>query len=114
MTRILVLDEVVVKPGLGQSYKDIYGSRYVPAAELRGMRLEGSWQHPPVQDFEELETTLYYLWSLEDVKAWWRMRQSRTPEGHDERYAKQAFWQESDQLTVRRSRRFLSDQPGKG
>ncbi|MFC4595746.1 hypothetical protein [Sphingobium tyrosinilyticum] len=112
--RILILDEIVVKPGLAAQYRDAYRTRYMPGAERRGMRLDGAWQNPPAQDFDELETTLYYLWSVEDVGAWWTMRRSRLPDGLDERYEKHAWWQESDRMTVRRSRKFLTAQPEAG
>jgi hypothetical protein len=111
MSRVLVLDEIVVKPGLAAEYRRAYSTGYRPGAELRGMRLEGSWQHPPEGDLDEISTTLYYLWSLEGPEAWWRMRLSRTADGADERYAKHTWWQEADRLTVNRRRTVLSDQP---
>lgn len=109
--RIFILDEIVVKPGLAADYRRAYGERYMPAAERRGMRLEGAWQTPPGQDFDELPATLYYLWSVEGVAGWWDMRRSRTPEGLDERYDKHAWWQESDRMVVHRDRKFLTPQP---
>lgn len=109
--RIFILDEIVVKPGLAPAYRQAYREGYMPGAERRGMRLEGAWQNPPGQDFAELETTLYYMWSVDGVAGWWAMRRSRTPEGLDERYDKHAWWQESDRMVVRRERKFLTDQP---
>ena len=64
---VLILDEVVVKPGLASAYRSAYVERYVPGAERRGMRLQGAWQSPPLRDLEELPTTLYYLWSVDGV-----------------------------------------------
>ncbi|SEO49436.1 hypothetical protein [Trujillonella endophytica] len=111
MTRVLVLDEITVKPGLAAEFRLAHRNRYLPGALGRGMKLEGAWQNPPERDLPELPTTLYYLWSLEDVDAWWRMRLSRTADGGDERFVKHAFWQEADRLTMSRRRTVLSDQP---
>jgi hypothetical protein len=110
--RIFILDEIVVKPGQAGAYRDAYRSGYMSAAERRGMKLEGAWQNPPGHDFAELETTLYYLWSVDGVAGWWNMRRSKTPEGADERYAKHAWWQDSDLMVVRRDRKFLTAQEG--
>jgi hypothetical protein len=111
MTRVLVLDEITVKPGQAADFRHAYRTRYLPGAQSRGMLLQGAWQNPPEVDLDEVPTTLYYLWSLEDVDAWWRMRLSRTADGADERFAKHAFWQEADGMTVHRTRTVLSDQP---
>jgi len=115
--RVFILDEITVKPGLAAQYRELYREQYMPGAKRRGMQLEGAWQNPPGMDFPERPTTLYYLWSVEDTRAWWAMRLSRTPEGRDERFDKHAFWQRSDSLTAGRSRKFLSaldDLPGAG
>jgi hypothetical protein len=109
--RILVLDEIVVKPGLAETYRQAYREGYVPAAEARGMRLDGAWQNPPGRDYDELATTLYYLWSVDGAQGWWAMRRSRTADGLDERYQKHAWWQESDRMVEHRARKFLTDQP---
>jgi hypothetical protein len=108
---VFILDEVVVKPGMTSAYRSAYAERYVPGAERRGMRLEGAWQSPPMCEFDELPATLYYLWSVENVEAWWSMRLSRLPDGEDERFEKLAWWQESDHMTLDRKRTMLSDQP---
>jgi hypothetical protein len=109
--RILILDEIVVKPGLADAYATAYRRDYAPGAERRGMRLDGAWRNPPVQDFEGVPTTLYFLWSVADVPAWWRMRLSRTPEGLDERFEKLAWWQEAEAMTVSRKRKLLTALP---
>lgn len=113
-SRVYVLDEVDVRPGLAAQYRDAYRTEYVPAAERRGMRLEHCWQDPPVQDVPEVGTTLCYLWSVEGAKGWWAMRLSRRPDGSDERPDKEAWWQRSAAMTTRRVRRVLSDRPAAG
>ncbi|MFV8817884.1 hypothetical protein [Haliea sp. E17] len=112
--RVYILDEITVKPGVCQQYQALYRDEYMPEARRRGMRLEGAWQHPPVEEFAGHATTLYYLWSVEDVPAWWAMRLSRSPDGTDERLAKLAWWQKNDALTERRERKFLSALPEAG
>ncbi len=106
--RVFILDKICVKPGLAAEYKRTYRARYMPAAERRGMHLEGAWQHPPSQDYDELSTTLYYLWSVESVSAWWAMRFSRNANGDDERFDKLAWWQESDTMALSRERTVLT------
>ena len=108
---ILILDEIVVKPGLVQDYRRAYRARYVPAAERRGMTLAGAWQSPAGRDYDDLPTTLYYLWSVADVAGWWAMRLSRTSDGTDERFEKLAWWEESDRMTLGRKRSTLTAQP---
>ena len=109
--RIYVLDRITVQPGRAAEYRRAYRTDYVPGAERRGMRLEGAWQDPPETDLDGVATTLYYLWSVDGVDGWWAMRLSRTADGADERFAKHAFWQEVDRMTLDRSRSVLSDQP---
>jgi hypothetical protein len=109
--RIFILDEIVVKPGLLDTYRDAWRARYRPAAEQRGMMLEGAWQSPAGMDYDDRAVTLYYLWSVEDVKAWWAMRLSRTADGRDERFDKLAWWQESKTMTLARKRSTLTRQP---
>ncbi len=108
MSRIFILDEIIVKPGHAAAYLEAYARDYAPSAQRRGMRSEGRWRNPPVQDFEELPTTLYFMWSVEDVAGWWRMRLSRTDDGADERFEKLRWWQETEPMTLNRKRSFLS------
>lgn len=109
--RIFILDEIVVKPGQLAAYREAYRTHYRPAAERRGMTLENAWQSPAGRDYDTLPVTLYYVWSVADVDAWWAMRFSRTPEGLDERFEKHGWWQWSDAMTLSRNRRTLTQQP---
>lgn len=110
--RILILDELVARPGMAAACRSAYRTRYVPGAERRGMRLDGAWQSPPGRDYPELSATLYWLWSVPDVRGWWTMRFSRTADGADERFEKLRWWQEVEALTVSRKRSLLTAQPG--
>ena len=111
MERIFILDEIVVKPGLAEGYRRAYRTGYVPGAQRRGMRLENAWRSPPGQDYEELPTTLYYLWSVEGAPGWWKMRLSRKDDGSDERFEKLRWWRQSDGMTVSRRRSLLTPLP---
>ncbi len=112
--RVLILDEIDVKPGMARAVREAYAAAYRPAAEARGMVLEAAWQHPPAIDVPELPATLFYLWAVEDEAGWWRQRLSRSPEGVDEREAKLAFWQSIAPMTTGRKRRTLTDQAENG
>lgn len=109
MSRIYILDEIIVKPGRAAEYREAYEYNYMPGARGRGMQLEQSWRNPPVQDIDELPTTFYFLWSVEGVEGWWRMRMSRNEDGSDQRFEKHRWWLQSDQMTLERKRTFLSD-----
>jgi hypothetical protein len=110
--RILILDEIEARPGMGPAVREAYRERYAPAAEARGMKLEAAWQHPPVLDIAELPATLFWLWSVEGEAGWWKQRLSRKPDGTDEREDKTTFWQSIAPLTLGRKRRMLTDQAG--
>lgn len=106
--RVFILDEIIAKPGMAKSIRDLFSLDYSPAARRRSMRAEGAWQNPPLIEQDGFPTTLYYLWSVDDVEAWWAMRKSKTTDGVDERAEKHAFWQKVDSLSSCRTRKFLS------
>ncbi len=100
MSAIYILDRVKLRPGQLQAYQQSLRERYLPGARERGMELIGSWITPPVEveDGNELVT----LWSLPSIAAFWAMRAgSSTPE-------LAAWWEESDQLTLSRERKFMT------
>lgn len=110
--RVLILDEIDVKPGMAGAVRKAYRDHYRPRAEARGMVLEAAWQHPPAIEVPELPATLFYLWVVDGEAGWWRQRLSRTADGVDEREAKLAFWQSIAPMTTGRKRRMLTDQEG--
>lgn len=112
--RVLILDEIDVKPGMAGAVREAWRTAYRPAAEARGMVLEAAWQHPPAIDVAELPATLFYLWAVDGEAGWWRQRLSRSAEGVDERDAKLAFWQSIAPMTTGRKRRMLTDQGENG
>lgn len=100
MSAIYILDRVTLRPGQLQTYQKGLRERYLPGARERGMELVGSWITPPVELEEGNE--LVTLWSLPGVETFWKIRSgSASPE-------LEAWWKESDQLTLSRERKFMT------
>lgn len=107
--RIYILDEIVVKPGLAQTYRDRYLSEYAPGARQRGMRLEAVRLTPPLE-LPEQSNTIHFLWSVANAGEWWNMRlggrdRPFDPSGRE----KAGWWQEAQDMTVSRRRNVLVD-----
>lgn len=109
--RILIMDEVTVKPGKSTEYRAAWQTGYRPAAERRGMTLEAAWQTPPIEDVAGVPITLVFVWSVEDTAGWWAQRMSKLPDGSDERFEKLAWWESVAPMTIARRRRMLRDLP---
>ena len=107
--QILIMDEIVVKPGLAGQFDKAYRSEYRSDAEKRGMKLEQSWQNPPGFTPGEVPITFYYVWSVEGVDGWWKMRITKRADGSDARYDKLAWWQSIGDLIENRKRVLLTE-----
>lgn len=68
-----LLDEFVVEPAQLPALRQQLAERYLPGAYQRGLVLAGEWVSPPVVVPGETQT-LWLLWRLPDVGAWWQMR----------------------------------------
>jgi hypothetical protein len=107
---VFILDEIVTRPGMAAAYRDAYLSRYAPGARERGMTLEYVRLSPPLE-LIEAHNTLHFMWSVENADAWWLMRVGGAKgrpvdtSGAD----KAAWWEESADMTVSRSRRIFVD-----
>ena len=100
MSAIYILDRVKLRPGQLKTYQRALSERYLPGARERGMELIGSWVTPPVE--VEQGNELVTLWSLPSIETFWAMRSgSAAPE-------LEAWWKESDQLTLSRERVFMT------
>jgi hypothetical protein len=119
MSKIYILDELVVRQADRAGISAAYSKEYIPSAQLRGMTLEGSWLTPPIE-LPGREMTLFYLWSVAGPGEWWGMRlgQARANpdldvqiEGDEE---KTRWWRWVDDRVISRKRRFMVDQPGAG
>jgi hypothetical protein len=70
---IHILDEVVVEQSRLAELRSAFFERYLPSAGARGMKLAGAWQSPAIE-LPGRPVTMYFLWSLDDLGAFWRMR----------------------------------------
>ena len=81
-------------------------ARYAPEAGARGMRLRHRLIAPPLELGREASNTLTFIWSVEDVAAWWKARltASATP-------SVARFWRDLEPLIVSRERRSHAEWP---
>lgn len=98
---IHILDEIVVRPGLADAYRDAYVARYVPLAKARGMTLVALLR-TPVADIAGEPATLFVHWTVPDARAWWGMRVRDID-------AKADWWAGAAAMTISRRRLFLAD-----
>ncbi|HSB95629.1 MAG TPA: hypothetical protein VLC91_04240 [Spongiibacteraceae bacterium] len=98
-----ILDQIEVSAAQLAAVQNLLVERYLPGALTRGMTLTRSWVAPPVA-VPGAPNTLWILWELPDIGAWWRMRARA---GADP--ALVTFWAEVDRLCVKRQRHYLID-----
>ena len=70
---IHVLDVLTVAPGRVEDVRRMMRDDYVPVVAALDMRLVHEWLNPAVE-LVDRPTELLYLWELDDVPAFWRMR----------------------------------------
>ena len=108
--KVFVLDEIVVRPGGAAEYREAYLSGYAPRARERGMTLEHIRITPPFE-WKEGSNTLHFLWSVDNIDAWWAMRiggaagRPLDTSGLDNA----DWWGETDNLIVSRRRNVFMD-----
>lgn len=78
-------------------------AEYLPGALRRGMTRRATWQSPPVA-LPDATNTLWVMWEVPDVGAWWNMR---FQSGADPSVA--AYWRAADALCAKRQRHYLVD-----
>jgi hypothetical protein len=98
-----ILDQIEVPAEQLTALQNLFTERYLPGAKLRGMNLARNWIAPPVA-VPGLPNTLWILWELPDIGAWWNMRARA---GSDPAIV--AYWAEVDKLCVKRERHYLID-----
>ena len=103
--RVYVVDEVAVKPGMIEAYRDAYMRRYAPGARSRGMTLEQVRITPSVI-LKDAPNTIRFVWSVAGIGAWWQMRfvSGREPEVAQ-------WWKDAEAMTVSRRRTMEVDLP---
>ena len=100
---IHVLDVLTVVPGRMEEVRRRVRDDYVPVVAALDMRLVHEWIHPAVELIER-PTELLYLWELDDVRRYWRMR---SVAAQDPRVV--AHWDGIAPMLVSRDRKLMCD-----
>ncbi len=100
---IHVLDVLTAAPGRVEEVRRMMHDDYVPVVASLDMRLVHEWLNPAVELVDQ-PMELLYLWELDDVAAFWRMR---TVAARDPRVA--AFWDSTAPLLTSRDRKLMCD-----
>jgi hypothetical protein len=98
-----VLDQIEIDADKLAALQLLIGERYVPGALARGMKLARSWIAPPVAT-ALVPNTLWVLWELPDIGAWWGMRARAGADPETVEY-----WAAVDRLCNKRERHYLID-----
>jgi hypothetical protein len=101
-TSIFVLDELELRPGMLEPFREALARDYLPLAEARGMKLLHTWVSPPVE-LASGGTRVLIVWRLAGVPGFWRMRAQSDPAALD------AWWRSCERFAVSRTRRFAAD-----
>ncbi len=99
--RVTIFDEVVLPVSAVEAWLDGWQADYVPAAERRGLQLQGVWRGH-TEDPEHAVVVIQ--WAVETIEAFFA---SRGRGGGDPRVTD--FWEATDELAIDRSRRVLAD-----
>jgi hypothetical protein len=100
---IHVLDVLTVAPGRVDEVRRMMRADYLPVVAALDMRLVHEWLTPAVE-LVDRPTELLYLWELDDVPAFWRMR---TAAARDPRVT--ALWDDIAPLLTTRDRKLMCD-----
>ena len=100
---IHVLDVLTVTLGRVNEVRRVMRDDYVPVVAALDMRLVHEWLNPAVELVDQ-PTELLYLWELDDVPAFWRMR---TVAARDPRVT--AFWDGIAPMLTARDRKLMCD-----
>jgi hypothetical protein len=98
-----ILDQFKVQPARLSALQTLIDKRYLPGALARGMTQKSQWISPPVA-LIDATNTVWVLWEVPDVGAWWNMR---FQSGADPSVAE--FWLAVDLLCEKRDRHYLID-----
>ncbi|GAB3625919.1 hypothetical protein PTE30175_01083 [Pandoraea terrae] len=98
---IHVLDEIVVDAKHISAVLSLLQEHYLGTSAARGLTLLNRWVSPPV-GVPDAPNTLWLLWQLPGVMAYYGMRGAAGPEVI-------AFWSAVDGLCHRRCRHVLTD-----
>lgn len=98
---VTIFDEVLLPTAAVEAWLEGWRADYVPAADARGLKLEGVWRgHTEDPD----HAVVVIQWKLATIDAFFA---SRGQGGVDPRVTD--FWEETDELAISRNRRVLAD-----
>jgi hypothetical protein len=99
---IVRIDDITIAPGQRGHFQDLLRSRYIPAAQARGLTLVEIVLAPPV-DAPDRESDVIIVWQLSDVDSFWNARRAAMMDP-----GVKAFWEATAGLVTRRTRRYGS------
>jgi hypothetical protein len=101
---IYILDQITPKAGRGKAFLQSYMDGYAPVARARGLKLEYTWVSPPMWMEGEQSNTLFIVWSVKGVAAYWAVESKarRDPTSSH-------WWRDAEPMIATRSRSVLSD-----
>lgn len=98
---VYVLDELELRPGALDPFRQAFDTGYRLGAEARGMKLLHTWVTPPVE-LADGGTRVLLVWQLDGVEGFWSVRTQRDPDVA-------SWWQECERFVVSRTRRMAAE-----
>ena len=99
---VFVLDELELRPGMLDAFREALARDYQPLAEAQGMQLLHTWVTPPVE-LAEGGTRIVLVWQLAGPAGFWSLRAQR------DEAAVGAWWRSCERFAVARTRRFAAE-----
>jgi hypothetical protein len=103
---VFVIDDLVARPGCGETLLQAYLERYAPGARRRGMALLHQWVSPPYW-LPEGSNRLTFVWSVPGPGGVWGMKHAGRQD------AELAAWwnEEAPRWTSSRTRAISAEAP---
>jgi hypothetical protein len=98
-----ILDQIEIQSANVPALLKLIEEQYLPGALGRGMTRRNSWISPPAA-LTNAPNTMWVMWEVPDVAAWWNMRFQSGADPSVGRY-----WAEVDRLCTERQRHYLID-----
>jgi hypothetical protein len=102
-TWVVLIDELVTRPGEGKATFDAYLERYGPGAEARGMTLVQRLVEPAFW-LEDRSNRLLFVWTLPGAGAVWAKNFTSREDP-----AVEQWWQDCDAMVESRRRSVLAE-----
>ena len=101
---IVILDQITPKSGCGEAFFKRYIDEYAPVARARGLKLEHSWVSPPMWMEGAQSNTLFIMWSVRGVAAYWSAAQQARLDP-----ASADWWRDIEPMITTRNRSVLGE-----